>query len=171
MVEQGQRTAVMHWRYVMAIAAIIIPSDAASNTTLLHPDRQSASMSAPFVAAMTRTRLAWHVLGGKLLGQPIERDDALPSRLPFYWESETGSSIQRMQDGSFRLEEWSAKARWAQTIICFPAGWPNYDCSDGLPRTMSAPDLNTVNFGGQTFRRLLPTADMALDDPFSPSTE
>lgn len=161
----------MHWRYVMAITAIIVPANAASNTTLLQPDHESVSMSAPFVAAMTRARLAWHVRGGKLLGQPIERDGSLPSRLPFYWESETGSSIQRMPDGSFRLEEWSATAGWAQAIECFPAGWPNYDCSDGSPRAMSAPDLNTLNFGGETFRRLLPSSDMALDDPFSPSPE
>jgi hypothetical protein len=161
----------MHWRYVIAISAVVIPASAASNPALLQPNRERVSMSAPFVAAMNRTRIAWQVRGGKPLGQPIERDGSLPSRLPFYWESETGSSIQRMQDGSFRLEDWSGTVGLARAIACFPAGWPNYDCSDGLPRAMSAPDLNTLNFGGQTFRRLLPSSDMALDDPFSPLAE
>ena len=156
----------MQWRFWIAVACMAVPLDAATaQTTLLSPHGENASIPPAFVTAMSRTRLVWMVHGTKPLGRPIEPDGPHPSGIPFYWEADDGSTVRRMSDGSFRLEEWSQKSSWAQMIACYPAGWPNYDCSDGVPRSMSAPDLNTMNFGGQTFGRLLPTADPALDDP------
>lgn len=152
----------MHWRYVIAIAAIFATADAGATSRLLLSGHENASMSGTFVVAMTRTRLAWLIHGGKPLGQPIEPENPRPSRIPFYWDSDDGSSIRRMADGSFWLEEWSARANWARMITCYPAGWPRYECSDGTARSMSAPDLNTMNFGGNTFTRMLPQIEPAM---------
>lgn len=83
----------------------------------------------------------------------------------WHWRSDGGGSVKRIGDGLFRLTEDNCLSALCSEVDCFAGIWPEFDCTDGQPRKMAAPDLGTVVFDGIVYTRSLPAVDeTALDE-------
>jgi hypothetical protein len=69
------------------------------------------------------------------------------------WQADDGSLIRRLDDGRFSVTRGNCVSGFCLELFCFGAGWPVFECDDGVTRKMSAPDFETVVFDGITFKR------------------
>lgn len=84
------------------------------------------------------------------------------------WQTDDGA-VRRLARGLFRISFGSCLSGFCAEIDCRDAGWPTFECSDGQPRDMAAPDASTVTFGDVTYTRARPLSaeegERATDDP------
>jgi hypothetical protein len=123
----------------------------ASNFAALYAARPAVLVE--YVAAMRRYRAAaarGHISG---LAFRMEMSAEPPRNEPWTWIVASGDSIRRVKAGMFKLSTGSYLGNWFFDIECLVVEWPTFLCSDGRKRKMSAPDAETVIFGGIEYKR------------------
>lgn len=88
-------------------------------------------------------------------GYPLLQEDQ-PFAMPWLWADEEGTALRRLESGIFRLASSSPRHDLFYEIECYGFEWPVFSCTDGQERTMSAPELTLIIFGGKEYRRILP---------------
>jgi hypothetical protein len=71
------------------------------------------------------------------------------------WRSDD-DAVRRLEKGLFRISIGSCLTGFCTEIDCRDAGWPMFQCSDGITREMAAPDFSTMVFGKETYSRARP---------------
>ncbi len=155
-------------RFLVATLVLVVPLQAQAVPKRVLEEPAPVLVPTHFASAMTRARLSWLIRGPKPLAIALDDAEPQPTGIPFYWEAEDGSTVRRMEGGSFRVEIWSSSTNWTQFLFCAPASWPTFMCNDGATHEMSAPDLSTIDFAGRTYTRVLPPSDLVLDDELPP---
>jgi hypothetical protein len=119
----------------------------------LHAGRPS--IVADYAAAMTRYRTVAEVADFKPPAYPFLSPRSVIAREPWTWMARDGSVVRRLGIGLFRITAADNSGSWFTDIECAEAGWPLFECTDGRSRRMSAPDSETMVFGGVEYKREL----------------
>ncbi|MCT7378052.1 hypothetical protein [Chelativorans salis] len=119
----------------------------------LYADRPS--IVADYAAAMSRYRMVAEVADFKPLAYPFLSSRSVIAKEPWTWMAPDGSVVRRLRIGLFRINAADSLGNWFTDIECVDAGWPVFECSDGRTRRMSAPDGETMIFGGVEYKREL----------------
>lgn len=154
---------------VSALAAPAVHADA----RLLHAMSGAGSVFhvAPEAAArhsvrMARARQLYMMRRTPSPALQLDWIDRVPLHLPFFWAADDGSTLHRPAEGLFHVSIFDPEANWERHFDCIDAGWPDYYCTDGTTRQMSAPDLNNVDFADRNFSRQMP-----MVPPLAPAGE
>jgi hypothetical protein len=87
--------------------------------------------------------------------------------LAWVWTATDGSHVQRVRHGLFRLFLRDETASWYRAIDCHALRWPNFTCTDGRTRAMSAPTATRILFDELAFDRAflppVPSSKLALE--------
>jgi hypothetical protein len=109
--------------------------------------------SSQYAAAMLNYRQI-----GLTGGPPVDAYPLLPGttkldELAWVWVAPDGSHVQRLNRGLFRIYQRDPTANWYRTVDCRALQWPNFVCSDGREREMSAPTTTRIVFDGANYER------------------
>jgi hypothetical protein len=113
------------------------------------------SIIADYAAAMARYRMVAEIAGFKPLAYPFLSPRNVIAKERWTWMAPDGSVARRLRIGLFRINAADNLGNWFTDIECSDAGWPVFECSDGRTRRMSAPDSETMIFGGVEYKREL----------------
>ncbi|MGP2493860.1 hypothetical protein ACTDI4_19800 [Mesorhizobium sp. PUT5] len=131
---------------LLAGLAAAMPAQAASRMLLAHAPMPLSGSVAEYAAAMSalRQRTAADLPRGSFIP---------PGGIPFLWQAANGDTLQRIEEGVFKLISGNCVSSLCTEQKCYAQAWPVFVCDDDRPRTMSAPDADTVIFGDTPFRR------------------
>jgi hypothetical protein len=78
--------------------------------------------------------------------------EAVVGRPPFIWVAQDGSHVERVGQGRFRMTVAGPSGLF-RSVDCTALEWPDFECSDGERRSMSAPSNTQLVFGRTLFDR------------------
>lgn len=104
-----------------------------------------------YVAAMRRN--AAQSVGGSQPENPFHPQGQPGAREPWTWTAANGDMVVRLREGVFVIRHGDYVANWFTDLECSILEWPAFQCADGQTLTMSAPNPDTVIFGGIEYRR------------------
>ena len=122
-----------------------------------------------YAAAMLNYRHFARSLNGERSGgaYPMLPGSASLNGIAWVWVAPDGSHVQRVNQGLFRLFLRDRSSTFYRIVDCRPLEWPDFNCSDGRSRQMSAPSYALMIFGDQEFERVfhphLPGAEAVTD--------
>ena len=125
------------------------------------------AMAAAYSDTMVRYRFFGESTGSADAGYPIVGAERPAPTVPWIWYGDDGSYVRRVNDGWFRVTAAEPLSNWFASIDCRILDWPQFTCSDGLTRTMSAPSIDTLDFGGVEYHRQV---TVEVDDVPAPDT-
>lgn len=92
-------------------------------------------------------------------GEQVVLGEGMPLlglRTRWLWIGETGSTVQRVAENTFRWRNRNCLDAFCLAVDCFVGLWPDMVCTDGKSRKISAPNLATVVLEGVTYKRAIP---------------
>lgn len=105
--------------------------------------------------------LAYQIAMGRYEGELLVRRGGaltgplIPPAQSLVWTWGNGSElVQRLAQNLFRLTGNDCLSHFCKQVSCIEVAWPVFQCSDDRRRKMSAPDAETVVFGGVTYKRI-----------------
>jgi len=133
---------------LLAALAVAVPARAGSPALFGPPPALLPASVAEYAAAMSALKQR------AMFGAPLPRGTLVPpAGVPFLWRAENGDTLRRMEDGVFKLTTGNCVSSLCSEQACYAQAWPVFVCDDEQPRTMSAPDADTVIFDDTVFRR------------------
>jgi len=133
---------------LLAALAVAVPARAGSPALFGPPPARLPASMAEYAAAMSALKQR------AMFEAPLPRGTLVPpAGVPFLWRAENGDTLRRMEDGVFKLTTGNCVSSLCSEQACYAQAWPVFVCDDDRPRTMSAPDADTVIFGDTPFRR------------------
>lgn len=150
-------------------AAITAPAMAGERSTFIDVAARSlwqrdansgGDWSPQYAAAMLNYRHFARSINGVQAGgaYPMLPGSTNLNGLAWVWVAPDGSHVQRVNQGLFRLYRRDRSSTFYRVIDCHPLDWPEFECSDGRRREMSAPTYALMVFDDKEFER-----------PFTPS--
>jgi hypothetical protein len=105
-----------------------------------------------YAAAMKEQRTV--NAAGNLTRRFKSRDASLEGD-PWIWLAATGGFVRRKDNRTFQVVQGNSLGNWFTEFECGMHEWPVFLCTDGVHRTMSAPDNRTMVFDGVEYKRFL----------------
>lgn len=118
--------------------------------------RPDADWPPHYAAAMLNYRHFARSINGERTGgaYPMLPGSRNLNGLAWVWVAPDGSHVQRVNQGLFRLYLRDRSSTFYRVIDCRPLDWPDFDCSDGRSREMSAPTYALMIFDDREFERV-----------------
>ncbi len=124
---------------------------------LLEQSTQPQTTWSPYYAAamLNYRHFARSVNGGQAGGAyPMLPGSTNLNGLAWLWVSSDGSHVQRLDRNLFRLFRRDEASTFYRVVDCYALDWPDFDCSDGQLREMSAPSHALMIFDDTEFERV-----------------